>query len=80
MIERAEAAIAAMGFRVRRVRHFDGNARVEIGRDELDRALEPEMSASIVRELKEIGYAGVEIDPRGYRMGSLNDGVRLRVF
>jgi uncharacterized protein len=80
MIERAEQAIAAMGFRVRRVRHVDGNARVEIGKDELDRALEPGMSASIVRELKEIGYVDVTIDPRGYRTGSLNEGLRLRVF
>jgi len=80
MIERAEQAIAAMGFRVRRVRHFDGHARVEIGKDELDRALEPGMAASIVRELKGIGYADVVIDPRGYRTGSLNEGLRLRVF
>jgi uncharacterized protein len=80
MIERAEQAIAAMGFRVRRVRHVDGNARVEIGKDELDRALEPGVSASIVRELKAIGYADVTIDPRGYRTGSLNEGLRLRVF
>src|SRR6185436_4419962 len=39
MIERAEVAIAALGFRVYRVRHHDGEARVEIGKDELDRAL-----------------------------------------
>src|SRR6266850_4322891 len=31
MIERAEQAIAAMGFRVCRVRHYDERARVEIG-------------------------------------------------
>jgi uncharacterized protein len=80
MIERGELAIAALGFRVCRVRHHDEQARVEIGRDELARALEPEMSASIVRELKTIGYADVTIDPKGYRMGSLNEGVRLRVF
>jgi pyridinium-3,5-biscarboxylic acid mononucleotide sulfurtransferase len=86
MIERAEQAIAAMGFRVCRVRHHqdhDGHhelARVEIGRDEMARALLPEMSAAIVRELKAVGYADVTLDPRGYRMGSLNDGLRLRVF
>ena len=80
MIERAEQAIAAMGFRVCRVRHHDDLARVEIGADEMARAFEPEMSAAITRELKAIGYADVTLDPRGYRMGSLNDGVRLRVF
>ena len=69
-----------MGFRVRRVRHFDSSARVEIGSDELPRALQPEISAAIVSELKTIGYDEVTIDPRGYRTGSLNEGLRLRVF
>src|SRR5207244_9886670 len=48
-IERAEHALRDLGFRVCRVRHHDELARVEIGRDELARALEPEMSAAIVR-------------------------------
>jgi uncharacterized protein len=80
MIERAESAIAALGFRVCRVRHWDTGARVEIGRDELPLAVQPEMSAAIERELKAIGYAAVAIDPEGYRRGSLNEGLRLRVF
>ena len=82
MIERGEQAIAALGFRVCRVRHFGDLARVEIGREELAGALEPSMSAAIARELKTVGFADVAIDPEGYRMGSLNrlsEGVRLRV-
>lgn len=85
MIERAEQAIAAMGFRVCRVRHY-GNAqegdcaRVEIGRDELARALETDVTSAIVHALHAIGYRDVAIDPRGYRTGSLNEGLRLRVF
>ena len=80
MIERAEQAIAAMGFRVCRVRHHDDLARVEIGRDEMPKAFEAETSAAIVRELKAVGYKYVTLDLQGYRMGSLNEGVRLRVF
>ena len=53
-------------------------ARLEIGRDELARALEPDVRDRIVRELRAIGYAHVTIDLQGYRMGSLNEGVRLR--
>jgi uncharacterized protein len=87
IIERAEAAIRAMGFRVCRVRHHDLNAggrstalaRLEIGRDELPRALEAEISERLVRELRAIGYQHVTIDLQGYRMGSLNEGVPLRV-
>lgn len=77
-IERAEDALRAMGFRVCRVRHHDALARIEIGRDEMARALEPEWRERIVRELRAIGYQHVTIDLQGYRMGSLNEGVRLR--
>ena len=77
MIERAEQAVRDLGFSVCRVRHHDTLARVEVGRDELARALEPGLHARIVRELLALGYDDVTVDPQGYRMGSLNEGVRL---
>ena len=77
-IERAEQALRTLGFRVCRVRHHDDLARIEIGREELPRALEGGMSAAIVRELKDLGYRYVTIDLQGYRMGSLNEGLLLR--
>jgi pyridinium-3,5-biscarboxylic acid mononucleotide sulfurtransferase len=79
MIERAEQILRTLGFRVCRVRHHDALARVEIGRDELPRALEPALRARIVREVMAVGYEHVMIDPEGYRMGSLNQGLRLHV-
>jgi PP-loop superfamily ATP-utilizing enzyme len=33
----------------------------------------------IDRELRAIGYAEVTIDPRGYRRGSLNEALLLKV-
>jgi pyridinium-3,5-biscarboxylic acid mononucleotide sulfurtransferase len=78
MIERAEAVLRDLGFRVCRVRHHDAIARLEIGRDEMARALEPEIAEAIDRELRAIGYQHVTIDLRGYRLGSLNDALRLR--
>jgi len=78
MIERAELALRSLGFRVCRVRHYDELARVEIGREELERALLPATRATIERELKTIGYREVEIDSRGYRMGSLHEGLLLQ--
>jgi uncharacterized protein len=77
-IERAEQALRALGFRVFRVRHHDMLARLEIARDEMARALEPEINAAIVRELKAAGYRHVSLDLQGYRMGSLNEGLVLR--
>src|ERR1700704_6960881 len=47
IIERAEQALHRLGFRVYRVRHHDELARVEIGRDELPRALDPDTRAAI---------------------------------
>jgi uncharacterized protein len=78
MIERAEQALRALGFRICRVRHHDELARLEIGRGEMARALEPEVGAAIVRELKAIGYRYVSLDLQGYRTGSLNEGLLLR--
>jgi uncharacterized protein len=77
-IECAEQALARLGFRVCRVRHHDDLARIEIGRDELSRALEPDMREAIVCELKAAGYRYVTLDLQGYRVGSLNEGLLLR--
>jgi pyridinium-3,5-biscarboxylic acid mononucleotide sulfurtransferase len=78
MIERAEDAIRELGFRVCRVRHYDGEARLELGADELLRAQEPEWREKITGAVRQAGYTSVTIDPRGYRMGSLNEGISLR--
>jgi uncharacterized protein len=78
MIEQAENVLRDLGFRVCRVRHHDTVARLEIGRDEMARALEPEVADAIDRELRAIGYQHVTLDLRGYRLGSLNDALRLR--
>jgi uncharacterized protein len=78
MIERGEQVLRDLGFRVCRLRHHDALARIEIGRDEMARALEPEVNAAIVRELVAIGYRYVSLDLQGYRTGSLNEALRLR--
>jgi pyridinium-3,5-biscarboxylic acid mononucleotide sulfurtransferase len=80
MIERAENVLRGLGFRVCRVRHHEAIARIELGRDELARALEPDVADTIDRELRAIGYAHVTVDLRGYRLGSLNEALRLRAI
>jgi uncharacterized protein len=78
MIEQAEEVLHDLGFRVCRVRHHDTIARIEVAREELPRALDPSIRDRIVHELRALGYQHVTVDLQGYRMGSLNDGVRLR--
>jgi uncharacterized protein len=80
MIERAENVLRSLGFRICRVRHHDTIARLELGREEIARALEPETAETIDRELRAIGYAHVAVDLRGYRLGSLNEALRLRAI
>jgi len=77
-IERAETAVRALGFRVFRVRHHDTLARLEIARDEMPRALEPEVNERLVAGVKAAGYQFVSLDLQGYRLGSLNEALRLR--
>jgi uncharacterized protein len=77
-IEQAESAVRELGFRVFRVRHHDTVARLEIARSEMARALDPEVSARITTALKALGYQYVSLDLQGYRLGSLNEALRLR--
>ena len=78
MIERAENVLRELGFRICRVRHHGDLARIELAREEMARALQPEIAETIDRELRAIGYANVTLDLRGYRLGSLNEALRLR--
>ena len=64
--------------RRRRPEPVDDAARLELGADELSRAQEPEWRDRILGAVRAAGYTHVTIDPRGYRMGSLNEGIPLR--
>jgi pyridinium-3,5-biscarboxylic acid mononucleotide sulfurtransferase len=77
-IERAEEAVRALGFRIFRVRHHDTLARLEIARAEMSRALDPEVGERLVAGVKAAGYQFVSLDLQGYRLGSLNEALRLR--
>jgi uncharacterized protein len=71
-IEAGEEALRELGFRQARVRHHGEIVRVEVARDELDRAFSPEMAAQLVPIFKKIGFKYVTLDCEGYRSGSMN--------
>jgi uncharacterized protein len=71
-IDRAELALKRLGYGVLRVRHYDELARVQIGVDQLPRALAPAGRAAIVSAVRAAGYRLVEIDSEPFRSGSLN--------
>jgi uncharacterized protein len=80
MIEQAETILRELGFRICRVRHHDKVARIELGADEMARALDPAISVPLVKQLKALGYQFVTLDLQGYRLGSLNEPIRLRAI
>ena len=61
-----------------RVRHHDTVARLEPARSEMPRALDPLINSQLVTALKALGYQYVSLDLQGYRLGSLNEALRLR--
>jgi pyridinium-3,5-biscarboxylic acid mononucleotide sulfurtransferase len=71
-VERGEDVLRALGFRQFRVRHHGEIARIEIARDEMDRALTPEMAAEFTRAFKALGFKFVTLDLEGFRSGSMN--------
>ena len=78
-IDLAELALRGLGYRVLRVRHHGVMGRVELGADELDRALTPAGRAAIVSAVTSAGYADVEIADEPFRSGSLNASFTRRL-
>ncbi len=77
-VEKGEEEIRALGFRQFRVRFHEELVRIEIARDELARALTPEMAAAFTEIFKKLGFKYVTLDLEGYRQGSLNEVLKLR--
>ena len=72
VIEQGEDALRDLGFRQFRVRHHGDIVRIEIGRQELSRALAPEMAVEFTRIFKSLGFKFVTLDLEGFRSGSMN--------
>jgi uncharacterized protein len=72
VVEKGEDALRALGFRQFRVRHHGEIVRIEISREELQRALDPAMAADFTRIFKELGFKFVTLDLEGFRSGSMN--------
>ena len=71
-VEVGEESIRALGFRQFRVRFHGELVRLEIAKDELERALTLEMAEKFTAIFKPLGFHYVTIDLEGYRQGSLN--------
>jgi uncharacterized protein len=70
-VQRAEAALRALGLRQLRVRHHGDVARVEVDPCELDAAFR--RRDEVAGAVRSAGYAYVALDLDGFRSGSLNE-------
>jgi len=71
-VEQGEDYLRRLGFRQFRVRHHGQIVRIEIAREEMPRAMTPEMAAEFTRVFKSLGFKFVTLDLEGFRSGSMN--------
>ena len=78
-VERAEAAVRALGFRDLRVRHHGDIGRVELGEADLEAAFA--RRGEIARAVKEAGFRIAALDLEPFRSGRMNElaGIPLPV-
>ena len=69
-VERAEAAVRALGFADLRVRHHGALARVEFAQVDLPRATSPHLRDRVHEAVRQAGFEEVLIDPRGLQSGA----------
>jgi len=71
-IETAERLLRTWGFDQFRVRDHDGLARIEVGADELEYALDTDFAAAAREQLTDAGFDHVTLDLSGYETGSVS--------
>ena len=75
MIEKAEQYLLDSGFRQVRVRHHGEIARIEVARAERSRFFDLDLMDRVHARFTEIGFRYVALDLKGYRTGSMNEGI-----
>jgi uncharacterized protein len=78
-VERAEAALRRLGFGQFRVRHHGTLARLEFDPEGLRRLLDAGLRARTLEAVRDAGYRGAAVDPRGYRAGGASGPAELPV-
>lgn len=74
-VEACEEVLRGFSFRQFRVRVHGAVARIEAGPDEIPRLFDPEVAGAIHARFRENGFLYVSVDLKGYRTGSMNEGL-----
>ena len=72
-IGEAEFFLRNLGFGTVRVRDHGGVARIEVDKGSIGDLLPPEISESVVKKFRSLGFRHVAVDLLGYRTGSMNE-------
>jgi uncharacterized protein len=70
-----ENLLHSLGFKIARVRYHGDIARLELEQSEMPRIFDPQLRDLVDREFRKIGFRFVAIDLKGFRSGSLNEGL-----
>jgi pyridinium-3,5-biscarboxylic acid mononucleotide sulfurtransferase len=76
-VEIGEEEMKALGFRQFRTRFHGELVRIEVAREEMEKALNMEMAGKLTAIFRKLGYKFVTLDLQGYRQGSLNELLAL---
>jgi uncharacterized protein len=74
-VDEAEQALRRLGFPIVRVRAHEGIARIEVPREDIPRLTSPDVSERALQAVRDAGFVHVTVDLRGYRSGSMNEGL-----
>ncbi|MBR4790568.1 MAG: ATP-dependent sacrificial sulfur transferase LarE [Treponema sp.] len=78
MVEKAEQSLLDLGFKQLRVRiHGENLARIEVLPTELEKLLS--LRETVVKELRQAGFAYITMDLQGYRTGAMNEVIKTDI-
>jgi uncharacterized protein len=75
MVGEGEKFLKALGFGQLRVRHHNKIARIEVDQATVGQVMVKGTMDQIVKKFEELGYLYVTLDLKGYRSGSMNEGL-----
>jgi uncharacterized protein len=76
-VEACEEILRGFGFRQFRVRVHGAVARIEVGKDEIPRLFAEEVAGAVHEGFRKNGFLYVSVDLKGYRTGSMNEGMTV---
>lgn len=72
-VEKGENILRGLGFKEFRVRFHGELVRLEIAPNEMEKALQKEMTDHLAEKFAELGFKYVTLDLHGYRTGAMNE-------